>query len=68
MIDYWHVHCSKSYERNVNLFLEAYMKKVLALIEDLWVVVAFAEAGAYESLHIQKDRLICRSIVRAHSA
>jgi hypothetical protein len=58
----------KSYELNVNLFLEANMKKVFALIEDLWVVVAFAEAGACESLHIQKDRLICRSLVRTRTA
>ena len=56
------------YERDVNLFLEANMKKVLALIEDLWVVVAFAEAGAYESLHIQKDRHLCHSIVRTRTA
>jgi hypothetical protein len=58
----------KSYELNVNLYLETNMKKVFALIEDLWVVVAFAEAGAYESLHIQKNRLICRSLVRTRTA
>ncbi len=58
----------KSRERNVNLFLEANMKKLLALLEDLWVVVAFAEAGAYESLHIQKDRLVCHSLVRTRTA
>ncbi len=44
------------------------MKKVLSLIEDLWVVVAFAEAGAYESLRSQKDRRICHTVVRAHTA
>ncbi len=29
------------------------MKKMIALFEDLWVAVAFAEAGEYDSLHEQ---------------
>jgi len=30
------------------------MKKLLTMFEDLWVAVAFAEAGEYESLRTEK--------------
>jgi hypothetical protein len=32
------------------LIMEANMKKFITLLEDLWVAVAFAEAGEYDSL------------------
>ncbi len=31
--------------------MEANMKKLAIMFEDLWVAVAFAEAGEYESLN-----------------
>ncbi len=43
------------------------MKKIHAMIEDLWIAVAFAEAGAYEVLQTMRDRPLSREIVRDHA-
>lgn len=43
------------------------MKKLLALFEDLWVAVAFAEAGEYESLRIDKIEPRYRESIRRHA-
>jgi hypothetical protein len=40
------------------------MKKIHAMLEDLWVAVAFAEAGAYEVLQTKKDQPLSHVIVR----
>ena len=32
------------------------MKKIFAMLEELWVAVAFAEAGAYESLRTKIEQ------------
>jgi hypothetical protein len=32
------------------------MKKIFLIMEDLWVAVAFAEAGAYESLRVKIEQ------------
>jgi len=36
------------------------MKKLLITLEDLWVAVAFAEAGEYESLHNETEKVQLR--------
>ncbi len=40
------------------------MNKIHSLLEDLWIAVAFAEAGAYEVLQFKKDQRPSREIVR----
>ena len=40
------------------------MKKLLTMFEDLWVAVAFAEAGEYESLRTEKVQPEYRETVR----
>ncbi len=40
------------------------MKKIHAMLEDLWIAVAFAEAGAYDVLQTKKDQSLSREIVR----
>ncbi len=40
------------------------MKKIRAMLEDLWIAVAFAEAGAYEVLQTRRDQPPSREIVR----
>ncbi len=40
------------------------MKKIHAMLEDLWIAVAFAEAGAYEVLQTNKDQPLNREVVR----
>lgn len=32
------------------------MKKIFALLEELWVAVTFAEAGEYGALYLEKPR------------
>ncbi len=40
------------------------MKKIYVMLEDLWIAVAFAEAGAYDILQTKKDEPLCREIIR----
>jgi hypothetical protein len=48
---------------------EATMKKCTAMLEDLWVAVAFAEAGvSYEPAIVQELQPRCQDAVRAHTA
>ena len=43
------------------------MKKTFKAVEDLFVAVAFAEAGEYDSLCIAKKLLYYREPVRVHA-
>ncbi len=43
------------------------MKKFFFLLEDLWVAVAFAEAGEYESLREAPDAIRHESNIRIHA-
>ncbi len=43
------------------------MKKFFALFEDLWVAVAFAEAGEYDTLHELHMQAWFRDAVRMHA-
>jgi hypothetical protein len=43
------------------------MKKILAAFEDLWVAVAFAEAGEYDSLRIDAIQPRYQEAVRMHA-
>ena len=40
------------------------MKKLFAYVEDLWVAVAFAEAGEYEARLNDKIDMSCQEDVR----
>ncbi len=40
------------------------MKKIHAILEDLWVAVTFAEAGAYDVLQTKRNQPLSREIVR----
>jgi hypothetical protein len=44
------------------------MKKFIARFEDLWVAVAFAEAGVYELADIDEFQPRCQETVRIHVA
>ena len=44
------------------------MKKFIQLLEDLWVAVAFAEAGAYEPAVMQDLQPRCQDTLRIHTA
>ncbi len=44
------------------------MKKYIAMLEELWVAVAFAEAGVYEPAVKQELEPRCQDTVRVHSA
>jgi hypothetical protein len=45
------------------------MKKFIAMLEDLWVAVAFAEAGvSYETTVVQELQPRCQESVRVHTA
>jgi hypothetical protein len=44
------------------------MKKFIEMLEDLWVAVAFAEAGVYEPAVKQELHPRCQDTVRAHTA
>jgi hypothetical protein len=44
------------------------MKKFFTILEDLWVTVAFAEAGVYEPAAVQKLQPCCQDTVRMHAA
>lgn len=43
------------------------MKKFIAMLEDLWVTIAFAEAGIYEPTVVQ-DLQHCQNTVRIHTS
>jgi hypothetical protein len=43
------------------------MKKFFALLEEIWVAVAFAEAGEYDSLRKQPAPIRHESDVRIHA-
>ncbi len=47
--------------------MEAKMKKLFLKFEDLWVAVAFAEAGEYESLRTGNVQPEYRETVRIHA-
>jgi hypothetical protein len=47
--------------------MEAKMKKLFIMFEDLWVAVAFAEAGEYESLRTGNVQPEYRETVRLHA-
>lgn len=44
------------------------MKKFITMFEDLWVAVAFAEAGMYEPAVMHDLQTICQDSVRIHTA
>ena len=44
------------------------MKKFFAMLEDLWVAVAFAEAGIYEPIKKVEIQPRCHDAVRMHAA
>jgi hypothetical protein len=44
------------------------MKKFITMIEDLWVAVAFAEAGVYEPAVIHESQPICHDSVSINTA
>jgi hypothetical protein len=45
------------------------MKKLIAMLEDLWVAVAFAEAGiGYETAEVQDLQPHGQETVRIHTA
>jgi hypothetical protein len=44
------------------------MKKYLTMLEDLWVAVAFAEAGIYEPAKKYELQPHCHDAVRIHAA
>jgi hypothetical protein len=44
------------------------MKKFITMIEDLWVAVAFAEAGIYEPAVSLESQPTCHDFVRIHPA
>jgi hypothetical protein len=44
------------------------MKKFIALLEDLWVAVAFAESGIYEPGIVRDLQPRCQDTVRIHTA
>ncbi len=43
------------------------MKTIQSIIEDLWIAVTFAEAGAYEVLEVKRDQPVSSACVRARS-
>ncbi len=43
------------------------MEKILTALEDLWISVTFAEAGAYEFLRDDTARPVMRETVRVRS-
>jgi len=44
------------------------MKKFIQMLEDLWVAVAFAEAGVYEPAVMQDLQPRCQDTLRIHTA
>jgi hypothetical protein len=44
------------------------MKKFITIIEDLWVAIAFAEAGIYEPAVMHNSQPICHDSVLIHTA
>jgi hypothetical protein len=44
------------------------MKKFIQKLEDLWVAVAFAEAGVYEPALVQDVQPHCQNTLRIHAA
>jgi hypothetical protein len=44
------------------------MNKIIIMIEDLWVQVAFAEAGAYQSLEKNGDQPWSMKATRIYAA
>jgi hypothetical protein len=47
---------------------EAPMKKFIAMLEDLWVAIAFAEAGVYEPVAVQDLQPRCQDTVNIHAS
>ncbi len=52
---------------NEKLLLEVKMKKIQSIIEDLWIAVTFAEAGAYEILDAKRDQPVSSAVARARA-
>lgn len=44
------------------------MKRFITMVEDIWVAVAFAEAGIYEPEVMRESQPICHDTVRIHAA
>ena len=44
------------------------MKKFISMFEDIWVAVAFAEAGIYEPAAVQDLQPHCQETLRIHTA
>jgi len=44
------------------------MKQFMTIIEDLWVAVAFAEAGITDSAAMHDPQPLCLDSVRIHTA
>jgi len=44
------------------------MKKFITMIEDLWVAVAFAEAGIYEPAVMHDSQPLFHDSVRIHTS
>ncbi len=49
-------------------YLEDTMKKFIAMLEDLWVTIAFAEAGVNEPTVVQDLQPHCQDTVHIHTA
>ncbi len=43
------------------------MEKIIAILEDIWVAAAFAEAGEYDSLPKQPNHRRHDSVARVHA-
>ncbi len=43
------------------------MKKTQSIIEDRWIAVTFAEAGAYEILDAKRDQPVSSAVARARA-
>ncbi len=44
------------------------MKKIIEMLENLWVAIAFAEAGVYELADVDELQPHCQETVRIHAA
>lgn len=69
IIIYWHIPCFL-YSKNVILFKTKgdHMKTFLMIFEDIWVIVAFAEADQYDALQTGEKQCRCNETVRLHAA
>ncbi len=53
---------------NFKRFPGGIMNKIIEMLEDLWVAIAFAEAGVYELSDVHELQPHCQETVRIHAA